>query len=155
MMKNNQQSGFAMLFTVLIVSLILSITISISNITLRQAVLSNLAKDSGVAFYQADAAVECGMFEDTNGKFPQVKAGDIFNAPSTFDCGDNKMNLDQSSSVINKYVYKINSLKNSSSSCFSIVFDKTDPKISKVQGMGFNICKDSPRRVERTLEVRY
>lgn len=154
MTTNKQQSGFAMLFTVLIISLILSIAVSISNITLKQAVLSNLAKDSGIAFYQADAGVECGMYQDSIGAFPYVKVGDTFTPPASFTCGKYVMNYDNTRSSNNKYIYFTKSLENSSLPCLAIVFDKTGAKY-KVQGMGFNICKDSARRVERTLEVKY
>ncbi len=63
--KKQNKKGFALLFTVLIVSLILSIAIGIANLTLKQAMLSNLVKDSQAAFYQADSAVECGIYQDT------------------------------------------------------------------------------------------
>lgn len=159
MIKNNKQSGFAMLFSVLVVSLILSIAVSISNITLKQAVLSNLAKDSAIAFYQADAAVECGMHQDTTlGNFPLVPAqGPTGTVPDSFYCGNVKMSLNKVTKRANFYRYESpTAVKNSNNPCFVITFDKaTIAGKSRVEGSGFNICKDSPRRVERTLEVKY
>ncbi len=153
----NKQSGFAMLFTVLIVSLILTIAVSISNLTLRQAILSNLAKDSQAAFAQADAAVECGMYEDTYlGKFPVGTL--VANAPGSISCGDKTLVLSpRSADDYLVYVFNIDdSQYQPNKPCFSITFDKTNAtQYSRVLGTGSNICADSQRRVERALEVKY
>ena len=46
------KKGFALLITVVVVSLILSISLGISNLTFKQTILSNLAKDSQISFYE-------------------------------------------------------------------------------------------------------
>ena len=128
---HKQQSGFAMLFTILIVGLILSIAVGISNLTLRQTLLSSLAKDSGIAFYQADAAVECGMYQtavEQNFQFGSTLA----NVPPNFMCGDIQMVLDDYNTDEDKqyFVYKqVDPVM--TGPCFSIIFDKShayDPK---------------------------
>jgi hypothetical protein len=149
-----KQSGFAMLFTVLIVSLILSIAIGISNITLKQTMLSSLAKDSQIAFYQADAAVECGMYYDMLGSFPQ---GTTPGSVAPINCGDNQFSIDVSESYNDRLVFTQN-LADQSQPCAVIIFDKTNLDISGeslVQGIGYNICGTNSRQVERALEVRY
>src|SRR5688572_20777703 len=60
----SEKKGFALLFTVLIVTLLLSVSLGISNMTFKQTILSNLAKDSLVAFYDADGALDCGLYYD-------------------------------------------------------------------------------------------
>jgi len=156
------QSGFAMLFTVLLVSLILSIAVSISNLTLKQAVLSNLAKDSGIAFYQADAAVECAMYQEINGKYPYGK--NPSEVPSSFMCGKTTMVIDTGNPVTSAsdrdYFVFNQQDPDGSKPCYSIVFDKTkaleQPNgYSRVLGSGRNICRASSRQVERSLEVKY
>jgi Tfp pilus assembly protein PilX len=156
------QKGFAMLFTVLIISLILSIAIGISNLTLRQSILSSLAKDSGIAFYQADAAVECGMFQDTEGNFPigtTVGGDPLTNAKSSFDCGGVTMVLDTDSSTTDYIKYVAPSLLSKNVPCFSILFDKTTAALSggksAVRGAGYSTCTQGPRQVERLLQVTY
>ena len=157
-----------MLFTVLIVSLILTIAIGISNLTLRQAILSNLAKDSGIAFYQADAGVECGMYQDAIlGNFP-YETGDTPSVapPNTFECGDQTMTLDtlvsnQDTSSTNNYRYvPEESLRESTQPCFTISFDKRQAALpeggySAVRSSGYSSCAQSPRQVERLLQVTY
>lgn len=161
MKHSTSQSGFAMLYSVLLVSLILTIAVAISNLTLRQAVLSNLAKDSGIAFYQADTAVECGMYEDSMlGKFPLGST--VSSVPQTIDCGTVQLALNAAASTLvsadNYFQYDVAS-NLGSAPCLSLIFDKTNasdvPGYSRVFGTGYNICIDSPRRVERSLEVKY
>jgi hypothetical protein len=146
-------NGFALVFTVLIVSLILTLAMTIADISYRQALLSNLAKDSQVAFYQADAALECGMYFDyTLNMFPRSTDGDPVTPPDTITCGDQTLRYDDSSSG-EKYVYTPQ--KNVSGPCFTITFDKNDPYKKVVTGDGFNICAVNDRQVERTLSLTY
>ena len=154
LLHSREQAGFAMLFTVLLVSLILTIALSISDLTLKQTLLSSLAKDSQIAFYQADAGVECGMYQDiTLGNFPLGKSP--AQVPNQFYCGENSMTMDLSSSLNDYFVFK-EDLAGTASPCFSIVFDKvTTPGSNKVQTRGYNRCSVSPRQVERALEVSY
>lgn len=96
-MKRLPQSRFAMLYSVLLVSLILTIAVAISNLTLSSAF--NLAKDSGIAFYQADTAVECGMYEDSMlGKFPLGST--VSSVPQTIDCGTVQLALNAAASTL-------------------------------------------------------
>lgn len=153
--------GFAMLFTVLIISLILSIAVGISNLTLRQTILSSLAKDSGIAFYQADAAVECGMFQDTEGNFPlgtTINTGASTDAKQTLTCNGIDMTLDTDVSMTDYVKYIPQSLLTTNQPCFSIVFDKTATALggkSVVRGLGYSMCMQGPRQVERLLQVTY
>lgn len=150
-----KQKGFAMLFTVLIVSLILSIAIGISNVTLKQTMLSSLAKDSQISFYQADTAVECGMYYDMQGLFPLGTTPASISGPIT--CGDNQFTIDISQSFDDYLVFNQN-LADQSQPCSVIIFDKAtlvSSGESIVSGRGYNICGTNPRQVERALEVRY
>lgn len=145
--------GFAMLFTVLIISIIMSIAIGISNVTFKQNLLTSIAKDSLVAFYAADAGVECGLYYDfTIGSFP--KDLPVANAPATIACGSNTLSKDMALSSLNYIVYREN-VADASKPCRNIVFNKTDPVKSAVQSRGYSVCTSSPRQVERALEVRY
>ena len=148
------QAGFAMLFTVLIVTLILSIAIGISNLSLKQTILSSLAKDSQISFYEADTVVECGLYHDiVVGSFPL--GTDPSAAPSQISCGDDIFSLDTKESYMDYLIYK-QEVIDASKPCASIVFDKaTDIGTNIIQGRGYNICNTNPRQVERALEVRY
>lgn len=149
-----EQRGFAMLFTVLVVTLILSIAIGISNLSFKQTILSSLAKDSQISFYEADSAVECGLYYDTIvGSFPI--GTDPSTAPGEINCGNDTFSLINLESYTDYLVYKQNFI-DGSKPCASILFDKaTSVGTNVIQGRGYNFCTTNPRQVERALEVQY
>lgn len=144
--------GFALVFTVLIVSLILSLALTIADVSYRQSVLSNLARDSQAAFYQADAGLECGLYYDlTKISFPKgSKQKDV---PTTLTCGLMTLNLDKGLSTDDYFAYAPDA--STAGTCFKIVFDKRDAIARSVESSGYNLCSDNPRQVERTLSVTY
>lgn len=150
----HNQKGFAMLFTVLVMSLILSIAVGISNTTFKQTILSSLAKDSQAAFYQADSAMECALYYDITKEYFGLDLP-LDQIPLTLPCGDLTMTFDAASSSQNYLTYT-QVVTDPSKGCFNMVFDKaTNPVVSIVQAKGYSVCQDTPRKVERVLEVRY
>lgn len=144
-----------MLFTVLIISIILALGLGIADTTYKQTILSSLARDSQLAFYQADSGVECGLYYDLydgNGQLP--KDTPLTQVPSHLVCGNVTVALDSSQSATNYEVYTEDNT--SSAPCFSITFDKTDPtgKYS-VSSRGYSSCTNNPQQVERALNVTY
>ncbi|MEZ4103220.1 MAG: hypothetical protein R3B55_01495 [Candidatus Paceibacterota bacterium] len=61
---NKNQKGFVALFTVLLVSVILSMAIGIASISLKEIVLSSSASEGSRAFYAADSGIECALYYD-------------------------------------------------------------------------------------------
>ncbi|HSE56697.1 MAG TPA: hypothetical protein VLB02_01280 [Candidatus Paceibacterota bacterium] len=154
--KYPTQAGFAMLFTVLLISLVLSLALGISNITYKQTILSSLAKDSQIAFYQADAGAECGLYYDfTLNAFPEPSTfAAIQSTVPTITCGTETLTLDPADSSDDDFVYR-SSPASPSNPCYNVVFDKTGVE-NIIQAYGYNICdQDHPRQVERALQVRY
>jgi hypothetical protein len=83
-------TGFAMLFAVLTASLLLTIGLSIFNLSFKELILSTNAKESQVAFYAADSARECALYWDVKrGAFPTCLDG-VCNTeyPAVDDQGD-------------------------------------------------------------------
>ncbi len=141
-----------MLFTVLIISIILSIALGIADLTYKQTILSNLANDSQAAFYQADSGVECGMYYDLHlGELPRGTT--INQAPNQFICGANTMTIVSAQSYTDHFVYQEDI--STSQPCFSVIFDKTDAVKNSVSARGFSTCLTTPRQVERGLNVQY
>jgi Tfp pilus assembly protein PilX len=148
-----QKKGFAMLFTVLVISIILSIGLGIANTTFKQTILSNLAKDSQQAFYQADSGVECGLYYDlTAGQLPRGTT--ISEAQQTLGCGDNTMTFQPTQSHTDYFVYNEDQ-PSGNQPCYSVTFDKTDPLKNVVSARGFSTCVTTAQQVERGLMVRY
>jgi len=56
------ESGFALLMTLIVVSVVLSIGLAILQLSIKQVQLSTMAKDSEVAFHAANAGMECARY---------------------------------------------------------------------------------------------
>ena len=143
-----KQKGYAILFTVVLVGIISIIAIGLSNSTYKQLLLSSVAKDSQVAFYQADMASDCGIYADNI-----VGIDNIPSAPATWPCGG--YNLTKTIVTPNiLYTLEDTSLTSTSNPCFLIVIDKTTGTL--IRGKGYNICdKSNIRTVEREINVTY
>ena len=63
-MKNFKQNGFVLLFAVLLVSIVLTVTLVLLDITLRQLVLSATNRESQRAYYAAHGGIDCAIFWD-------------------------------------------------------------------------------------------
>ena len=55
------QSGFALLITLLVVSVVIAVTLSIVELTLKQLELSVDSRDAEIAFHAASAGMECAQ----------------------------------------------------------------------------------------------
>lgn len=82
------KKGFILPFAILISTLILSISLGVSTILVKEIFFSNLNRESSISYYAADAALECSSSVDDNfvgeygsGVFPY---DDFYDATSTF-----------------------------------------------------------------------
>lgn len=149
-----KNKGFAMLFTVLVISVIMAIALGISDLTFKQTLLSNLTKNSQLAFYQADSGAECGMYYDiTMGQLPAGTT--IDEAPLQITCGSTTASLVTSQSTTDYFVYQQDI--NDARPCFAVAFDKTYSTSQKniVKARGFSTCQSNTHQVERGLVVMY
>ncbi len=66
--KDNQtqktERGVALLFVILLTSVLLLVAIGISNISFKEVTFSLEARDSDKAFFAADTGIECGLYLD-------------------------------------------------------------------------------------------
>lgn len=58
--------GYTLLFAVLVSSLVLAIGLSILTLARKEFLLATSARDSSIAFYAADSALECALNADQN-----------------------------------------------------------------------------------------
>lgn len=137
-----------------IVGIISSITIGLSNTAYKQMILSSVARDSATAFYQSDIAVECALYADR-----EYGVKDIPTNP--WNCGGYSLLFTTSGTTptIKYSLNPISSVDTSNSKCFRIVVTKTETEIAivtKIDARGYNICdKTNLRTVERAIEVNY
>lgn len=57
--------GIALLLSVIIISIVLAVSVGVSNIVSTEISLSNTGRQSQLAFYAADAGVDCAIYWDT------------------------------------------------------------------------------------------
>jgi hypothetical protein len=76
MHKTNTQEGVTLLVALLLVGVLLGVSTSLLNITLKQYQLSGIALASEVAFQAANAGMECALYYD----FPKTNPG-VFEVP--------------------------------------------------------------------------
>lgn len=152
-LKTKNQKGYALLFTVLIISSISVVAAGLINAVYKQLILSLLAKDSSSAFYQADTAVDCAMYADLYASTHGWLEGD------TLNCGGFDLNIikhdDGSYDLLppdeksNEPCFRINVSKNSNS-------DIDGFNTESIKAKGYNICNmTNSKTVEREIVVNF
>lgn len=62
MKRHASESGFALLITLIVVGVVLSVGLTILDLSIKQVRLSTNAKDSEIAFHAANAGMECAQY---------------------------------------------------------------------------------------------
>ncbi len=159
------KKGFAMLFAVLVSSVLLSIGLSIFNLTIKELLLSSSGRESQFSFYAADTGVECALYWNFQEPNPFATSSGS-TAPTTINCVGQDISLSPDpgstdSSASTQFSLNIPAL--SPTSCAIIRVSKTAPDstgiiTTVVDSRGYNTsCSDTtnPNRVERALKVTY
>ena len=141
--------GFTLLLAVLVSSLLLAIGLAISNITLKELLLSSSGRESQFAFYAADSGAECALFWDLKGgAFSTSTATAIScNGMSLGDVGGQGYDVASTFTLDfapDPYCAKVSVTKSA------------NPDRTSIESRGYNTCDTTnPRRVERAIKVRY
>lgn len=61
-LQSNSQSGFALLMSLIVVTVLISIGLSVLELSIKQVQLSTNARDSEIAFHAANAGMECSRY---------------------------------------------------------------------------------------------
>ena len=155
----NKKKGFALLFAILLSTIILVIALSVSNIALKELNFSTSAVDTNNAFFAADTGAECALYNDRYdvNKFP------LTGSTGQIKCNNKNISLSSSpgsNSVI--YSFIITDLGSSNDSCAKVTINKKGtPMTTQVSSKGYNLggssgCSStSSRLIERELIVNY
>ena len=161
--KIEKNKGYAILFAVVIVSIISLLVAGLSNTTFKELILTSVARDSSTAFFQSDTATECALYAE-NGLIPSMTPSD----PNSWTCGvdssgqDITFNVGPDTNPNTNSGYQATPVSfNNNLPCFEFQVHK--PTINKagdpgtdIFAKGYNICnKTSPKTVEREIEVTY
>ncbi|MFA6258371.1 MAG: delta-60 repeat domain-containing protein, partial [Candidatus Paceibacterota bacterium] len=148
--KNNK--GFVLLFTTILSSIVLAISIGVASIALKEINFSTSTKDTNEAFFSSDTGVECALYNDksTNSVFQE-------GGPGMIECLGESIPLSGDFPV---WSFVISGLGGDEDGCAKVVVDKSALPTVKVTSKGYNVgdtaCESSnPYRVERELEVTF
>jgi hypothetical protein len=159
-----RSGGFALLFSILTASVLLSISLAIWNIAFREVALSSFGRESQSAFYIADSAMECAFYWD----FAFVKTGRNTFATSSTSVSGSAPTLSCGGKTAPISIVSVDS--RNATSKFTIDFGdgratvyviKTDPSgtgfsATTIDAHGQNILNLSEKTlVERGLKVSY
>ncbi len=159
-----QKSGFTLLFSVLISSVLLSIGVSIFSTTLKDLLFSSSGRDSQFAFYAADTGVECALYWDKKGQIFPTSTASALPLPdgSTVCNGEDivvnwEVVADTNPTVTTFYLNREDSPSyDPTKACAVVRVFKDQLGQSRIDSFGYNTCVTSnPRRIERGIRVVY
>ncbi len=75
--NKKSQSGFALLMSIIVIGVVVSVGLSLASLTSKQLNLSTNSKESETAFHSANAGVECAQYFRYN-QAEEVEVGDDF-----------------------------------------------------------------------------
>lgn len=149
--SSKYSKGYAVLFTLVVISIISMISMGLANTALKQIVLSGVARDSTVAFYEADLGGECTLYGDNNSDtiFP-TNVGSSLN----WDCAGHSLRI-----VKTNTGYTIDPVTVDNNKCFRATITKANVGAyveTTADIRGYNICDTSNiRTVERAIRIKY
>lgn len=157
------EKGFAMLFSVLVSSLLVAIGLSIFNITLKELTISTAGRESQIAFYAANSGMECALYWQFKQDAFATSTSDISRATDIdAKCNDSRVNgnaeiiFDNSNSATTEKKDVYVDTADTNGPCFDIRVERSASggKLTTIiKSQGRNICATSGRRVERGLQA--
>ncbi|MDQ3244759.1 MAG: hypothetical protein M3P22_00195 [bacterium] len=158
-----QNKGFALLFVIVISSIILSVALGLADVSYKEILFSTSNRVSNDAFYAADTGVECALYWDLGsstsffGVDPQVSG-------VTTRCTNIIIDIFTTiPGMPNSWIFYLYGLGSSGNACVKVEVTKniSPTNQTKIVASGYNIG-DAPtctstntNRVERQLEVTY
>ena len=162
------QRGIALLFSMMLSAVFLSIAIGVLNISTKELNFTSSIREANNAFFAADSGVECTLFNDRTDVDSFKDQG---NDSIHIKCFNNINNLVTKSTGVNttSFSFNILGLGTNLKSCAKITLVRTvdntlAPPVTttKITSKGYNTggdtgdCSASPtNRVERQIEVNY
>ena len=90
-----EERGLALVIALIVGTVALAVGLSLLNVTLRQFILSGVARDSEIAFHAAYAGIECARYEDVQNDSFAVGGGDVtincMSTNETYDDGNDNI----------------------------------------------------------------
>jgi len=144
------QKGFTLLIAVVFSAVVLSLGTALLDIAYKQILLASSAKQSEVAFYNADAALECALYYDQ-----QQNAFNPANPSSSVTCDTRTSNfVPNIAGGVNTSNFDLSCAAGGTSAHVTVI--KAISGNTSIYTTGYSNCNTSDtRRVERGLKAAY
>jgi len=158
-MIRSNNSGFVLLYALLVASIIAIGGALLSDIIVKQIILSGVGRDSQIAYYAASAGEECARYWKRNWAFGALEIGDYYIGPdfNTIRCNGEEINVegDFQEDVGGEFNFILSGLPNNSCAKVSVV-RMNDEGLDYIESLGYNFGNNdcdgaSLRRVERRI----
>ena len=146
--------GIALLFTLLIIGVAISLSIGVFNIILGELEIGEGARESHRAFYAADSGIECILYWDLK------EQAFVFDKEKAINCVGSSPAFTRSSQTVDgktATVYQSTaSFTLANGACVSLTVIKFSDGSSRIEALGENTCNPAAVRVvQRGIEVNY
>jgi hypothetical protein len=168
-MKNR---GMTLFIAVVVMGVLLFVSFAVVNVAIKGSLFASSGRDSQVAFYAADAGLECALYWDAKPATGSAFATSTSGSP--IDCSGSSISNGQaipgsvlptliggggSGNPTSIFYFTLNQGLNPMTSCAIVTVDKYytgSNLITHIKSKGYNTCDTTnPRRVERGIEVTY
>jgi Tfp pilus assembly protein PilX len=146
--------GFALLLAVILTSVILSVSLALLDVAYKQVLLGSTARQSQYAFYAADSALECALYQDEKNNLFDFVAEPL--VAGTFSCQGQTVTYTPAAAVSGSRTttFTIPCAGGGSRSAATIY--KTSPTGTIIDAVGFSSCNAAdPNRTERGEKAYY
>ncbi len=158
--------GMTLLIAVILSSVVLSVALSLLDISYKQILLASSAKQSQYAFYNADAALECALYWDQRiDAFNYTLNPAYMTFPGKITCADPSGNVQSiyptvppnSSTVVGSVRTTVFSIPcQAGGTSGTVTITKSNTSGGSIYTTGFSSCSATdPRRIERGLTITY
>ena len=144
--------GFTLLIAVVLASVSLAIGIALLDVALKQVILASSARQSQIAFYNADAALEHALYWDQ-----QQDAFNYSSALSTITCRNLSISVTADNSATpRRRTFTVPCSGGGGTVAGNVIITKESDASTGIYATGYNTCDpDNPRRIERGLRATY
>ncbi|CAN5755905.1 hypothetical protein BH11PAT2_BH11PAT2_02240 [soil metagenome] len=148
------RQGFALVISLIFVSVVLALGVSLLDVAYKQILLSSGSKQSQAAFYNADSALECALYWDQKSNaFSFISSGVPL---SSIVCDSRTVSSSTSNVSGNTRVTTFNTSCATSGTSALITIYKQSTGTTDIYSNGYNNCDaSSATRIERGLKVHY
>lgn len=154
MSKKRYNQGFTLFIAIVVTGVVLLVATSIISLAFKQSLISNSGKESQVAFYAADTAMECALYWDVHNLTGE--SAFATSTTSTVTCNQDANNTGNQWTVGGSSVSTMSNITFLPEAfCATVTVTKNANGTTLIEAKGYNTCAASARRVERAVRASY